>query len=211
MMISDSSLICSARTLLRFASLIFFITCILSPKTTSAAVQVFLPTADGSVYYNGGVNTINYVVTSNGDLWGDIHFANSNFASYRSINLELSVYGLPFFGDNISIYFIDNATSGLSGSDYSNGVPIGSYTLPLNLSFGEQLFFDVAAFVHSARGSYFAFVIRADGTDVFSSTNYNLGTPPELIATSVPEMSSLAIWSLLGTISLLFARRRFAN
>lgn len=174
----------------------------------SAAGQqtIFFTTADGNVFYNGNVDTGAYVATNGGDLRGDVHFAAFNASSHSQIQLVLNPYGLPFFGPNVTIYGIDHASSGLAGSDYGGGILIGSYVLPSNPHYGQLIFFDVTNFVQTVSGPYFALVIRSDGADVFSSTRYNLGTPPELVATPVPEPSTFAL-AALGAITLYLTRR----
>ena len=51
---------------------------------------------------------------------------------------------------------------------------------------GQIATFDVTAFVKSAQGPYFGFILVADGGDVFCSTSYNYGTPPELFVIGAP-------------------------
>jgi hypothetical protein len=59
--------------------------------------------------------------------------------------------------------------------------------LPPGLGYGQVTTFDVTAFVKSAKGPYFGFLLVADGGgDLFSSTTINYGIPPELYAISPP-------------------------
>jgi hypothetical protein len=164
---------------------------------------VLLPVADGSVYYDGAVITSAYVTTSGSDIHGDLQFASFNSANYSSIELELNPYGEPLFGNPVSVYGYDNAAGQLTGSDYSAGTYLGALVLPVNLGYGQPVLFDVTAFVHSVTGSFFGFELQSSSTDVFSSTAYNYGTPPELIA--VPEPDNGAFFSAAGLLAALAA------
>jgi hypothetical protein len=177
---------------------IILLAAVVAVSLTEVRATVLLPVADGSVYYDGAVITSAYVTTSGSDIHGDLQFGSFNSANYSSIQLELNPYGEPLFGNPVSVYAYDNAAGQLTGSDYSAGTYLGALVLPANLGFGQPVFFDVTAFVHSETGSFFGFELQSPGTDVFSSTAYNYGTPPELIA--VPEPDSGTFFSAAGVL-----------
>jgi hypothetical protein len=178
---------------------------LLFAQLASARADIFLPIADGSVYDDGAVVTSQYVNLSGSQVHGDIQFQTFNSAQYSSILLELNPYALPLSGNPVSVYGYDNASGTLSGSDFGAGTYLGAWTLPANLGYGQETFFDVTAFAKSATGSFFGFELQCGGLDTFSSTGYNYGTPPELIATATPEPASLSligiatgIWTMLA-------------
>ena len=175
-----------------------------------SAQSIIYPTDDGTVYYDGATTENQYVLASPGDTEGDIHFASFNASADSSIELEINPYGEPLFGSQVYVYGFGNATALLNGSDYNAGTYLGTWNVA-GLGFGQETFFDVTPFVKSVQGSYFGFELQSDGTDVFSSTAYNLGNPPELIVTA-PEPSTLALCLAgLGAVLLLFpARTRLA-
>lgn len=119
-------------------------------------------------------------------------------------------YGLPLFDDTVYVYGYDNAAGHLTGTDYNAGTFLGAWVLPSNLNFGQEVFFDVTAFVHSVTGSYFGFELQSSQPDVFSSTAYNYGTPPELVATVVPEPASSALVGLaMGALAIAASKYRW--
>jgi hypothetical protein len=186
---------------------IILLTAFVALSLTAVRAAVLLPVADGSVYYDGAVITSAYVTTSGSDIHGDLQFASFHSADYGSVQLELNPYGEPLFGNPVSVYGYDNAAGQLAGSDYSAGTYLGALVLPANLGYGQQVLFDVTAFVHSVTGSFFGFELQSPGTDVFSSTAYNYGTPPELIA--VPEPDNGTLFSAAGLLTALAACKSY--
>jgi hypothetical protein len=136
---------------------IILLTAFVALSLTAVRAAVLLPVADGSVYYDGAVITSAYVTTSGSDIHGDLQFASFNSADYGSIQLELNPYGEPLFGNPVSVYGYDNAAGQLAGSDYGAGTYLGALVLPANLGNGQQVLFDVTAFVHSVTWSFFGF------------------------------------------------------
>jgi PEP-CTERM motif len=177
-----------------------------SLRCASAQNLIVYPTDDGSVYAFGFTTDIQYVSAFPREAEGDIHFAAFNSSADQSIELEINPYSEPLFGSQVSVYGFDNATASLSVSDYNAGTFLGTWNVA-GLGFGQETFFDVTSFVKSVQGSYFGFELQSDGSDEFSSTANNYGTPPELIAT-VPEPSTLvlALVGLSGAL-LRFNRR----
>lgn len=177
---------------------------LVSLKFASAQNVIVYPTDDGSVYYDGVTTDSAYVLAAPGDIEGDIHFAAFNASADSSIQLEINPYGEPLFGSQVYVYGFDNATAQLNGSDYNAGTLLGTWNVA-GLGYGQETFFDVTSFVKSVTGPYFGFELQSDGTDVFSSSAYNLGNPPELIVT-VPEPSTLGL-AVLGLGVALFSRQ----
>ena len=139
-----------------------------------------LPVDCADLYSSGAVDRGGYLDAS-GNIQGGLEFAVFNASQDTSILLELNPYALPLFGPNVSVYGFDGGTGTLMSSNYNSGTLIGVWALPAGLGYGQAATFDVTAFVKSAKGPYFGFLLVAGG-DVFSSTYINYGTPPELYA-----------------------------
>jgi hypothetical protein len=173
---------------------------IFSAQLAADGQSIFLPVSDGTVFSTGVVLT-NIDLRTGDSEHCDLQFSSFNSSIYSSIDLGLSPYALPLFGNPVSVYGYDNASGQLAGSDYNAGTLLGELVLPSNLEFGQYAFFDVTSFVQSAKGSYFGFELRSDGSDVFCSVNEG---SPELVAT-VPEPSFLALIGLAVVIWVDFA------
>jgi hypothetical protein len=148
-----------------------------------------LPVDCADVYSSGVVNRGLYLDAA-ANIHGGLEFAAFNASQDASILLELNPYGLPLFGPVVSVYGIDGGTGTLVSSNFDTGTLIGLWTLPVGLTYGQVATYDVTAFVKSAKGPYFAFILVAGG-DLFSSTTYNYGTPPELYVIGPPVSPQL--------------------
>ncbi len=146
--------------------------------------NTLLPVDCADIYSSGAVDRGGYLDAS-GNIHGGLEFAAFDASQQTSVLLELNPYGLPLFGPDVSVYGFDNATGTLMSSNFNSGTLIGVWTLPAGLGYGQVATFDVTAFVKSAQGHYFGFILMAGG-DVFSSTYINYGTPPELYAVGPP-------------------------
>lgn len=169
------------------------------------------PTSDGSLYVCSDCNTVSdggYVLVS-GYIQGSVKFSSQSIVGTpSSVLLTLNPYGLPLWGPTVDIYGYGTAIGALDVSDANAGTYIGTLTLPSQLGFGQDAFFDVTSFVKNINAPYIAFNLRTTGTDVFSSLEYNYGHPSQLIVkTAVPEPSSSAIL-LIGLAALGFDIRR---
>jgi len=176
--------------------------------STARAAVIFYTVADGGVY-SGGSTSPYYVSVAN-NIHGDVQFAHFNSAAYTNIVLELSAYGLPNFGP-VNVYGFDNAAGSLNGGDFNAGTFLGSLSIPN--AYGQPAYFDVTSFVHSTGGAYFGFDLRPTGTGgaTLCSSMFNYGLPPELIATPIPEPSTIALVGLCGAFfGLLYAKQRQA-
>lgn len=147
-----------------------------------------LPAACADIYSSGNVNTGGYLDASP-NPHGGLEFAAFNAGPY-TVLLELNPYALPLYGTNVSVYGFDGGNGTLYGTNFNSGTLIGVWTLPAGLGYGQIATYDVSAFVKSCKGPYFGFILVSSG-DVFSSTSYNYGTPPELFVIGPPQPPSL--------------------
>jgi hypothetical protein len=144
------------------------------------ATNYILPADCATIYSSGSViRSIGLTLGSN--TRGGLEFAAFDASQYSSILLELNPTGLPVWDPTVDVYGFDGGTGTLAGSNYYSGTFIGTLTFPANPGYGQIATYDVTAFVKSARGPYFGFILFAVG-DVLSSTTVNHGTPPELYA-----------------------------
>lgn len=163
-------------------------------SAVSAGDADILPVADGTIYSSATAITNQYVIASY-SLQGALEFAAFDAGPFLSFELALNPYALPLYDSTVDIYGYGNADGEITGADYNAGVFLGTLTLPPDLGYGEDAFFNVTSFVRNVPGAFFGFNLRADsGTDVFSSLEYNYGKPSRLVGTPVPEPST---WSLL--------------
>ena len=152
-----------------------------------------LPVADGTIYSSATAITNQYVMASY-SLQGALEFAAFDTGPFLSFELALNPYALPLYDSTVDIYGYGNADGAITGADYNAGVFLGTLTLPPDLGYGQDAFFNVTSFVRNVPGVFFGFNLRADsGTDVFSSLEYNYGKPYRLVGTPVPEPSTLAL------------------
>jgi PEP-CTERM motif len=175
-----------------------------------AATIAINPTADGSLYTCAGCNTVSdgaYVLTS-GYIQGAVKFSTSQITSgFTGALLSLNPYGLPLWGPTVDVYGYGTAIGALNVTDANAGSFLGTLTLPANLGYGQDAYFDVTSFVSSINSPFVAFNLRSSGTNVFSSLEYNYGHPSQLLITPVPEPSSIVLISA-GLLAVLRTRRR---
>ena len=158
-----------------------------SPAISHGGVLVIDPTSDGSLYVCAGCTIVSeggYVVAS-GYIQGEVKFAsNSISGAVTQALLSLNPYGLPLHGKEVSIYGYGTPIGALDDSDADAGALLGILMLPDNLGFGEDVFFDVTAFVAATNAPFLAFNLRTIGTDVFSSLEFNYGHASQLLVTT---------------------------
>jgi len=163
--------------------------------TSYATLITIDPTADGSLYTCAGCNTVSdgaYVLTS-GYIQGDVKFSTASITgSVAKAVLTLNPYGLPLFSPIVDVYGYGTTIGALDVTDANAGTFLGAFTLPANLGYGQDAFFDVTSFVAGAHSPYVAFNLRSTDTDVFSSLEFNYGHPSQLLVT-IPEPSSFAL------------------
>lgn len=131
--------------------------------------------------------------------------------------LTVNPYGLPLWAESIDIYGFNTEISNLVTSDGNSGTFIGTFVLPSDPNWGQDISFDVTSFVASATGTYIGFNFRSKGSAIFSSLEYNYGHPSQLwinggtSVPSVPEPSAYAMLGLgLGVLGFAVCRRKLA-
>ena len=183
---------------------------LLSPSSHALPIAIN-PTADGSLYTCAGCNTVSdgaYVLTS-GYIQGAVKFSTSQIAgSVSNALLSLNPYGLPLWGPTVDVYGYETTVGELDVTDANAGSFLGTLILPANLGYGQDAYFDVTSFVASTNSPYVAFNLRSEGTNVFSSLEYNYGHPSQLLVTAVPEPSSIALITVGAGLLALRTRRR---
>lgn len=185
--------------------------------TASAGPITIDPTSDGSLYVCDECNIVSddaYVLVD-GYIQGAIKFSSLPITGPISqAVLTLNPYGLPLWGPTVDVYGYGTSSGQLEESDANAGTFLGTLTLPPDLGFGEDAFFDVTSFLLNVSAPYIAFNLRSENTDVFSSLEYNYGHPSQLLITlaqTVPEPSSglaLLATALAGCTFVVRRQRR---
>ena len=155
------------------------------------------PTSDGSLYTCDGCNVVSdgaYVLAA-GYIQGAVKFSSAAIVgTITQAFLTLNPYGLPLFGPDVDVYGYGTNIGSLDVADANAGTFLGTLVLPVNLGFGQDVYFGVTAFVATTDTPFLAFNLRSVGVDVFSSLEYNYGHPSQLlITTAVPEPTSTAL------------------
>ena len=173
--------------------------------TSQAANALTLdPTSDGSLYVCDGCNVVSeggYLMAA-GYIQGAVKFSSTPITgTVTNATLSLNVYGLPI-GPDVDVYGYGTSVGQLEAADANAGTFLGTLPLPGNLGFGEDVFFDVTAFVAATHTPFLAFNLRTAGTDIFSSLEINYGHPSQLLVTMVPEpaRATLSMIALLGAL-----------
>jgi hypothetical protein len=188
-----------------------WLVCVAAMVCPPAHALTLTPVSDGSLYTCDGCNVVSdgaYVLVS-GYIQGAVKFdASAMDAPVISATLTLNPYGLPLWGPTVDVYGYGTAIAALDVSDANAGTYLGTLVLPADLGYGKDAYFDVTAFAATTAAPYLAFNLRSEGTDVFSSLEYNYGHPSQLLITTVPEPASAAL--LLAGLLLLgsVAKRR---
>ncbi|MES2741604.1 MAG: PEP-CTERM sorting domain-containing protein [Pseudomonadota bacterium] len=186
------------------------------PMAANAGAPIVInPTSDGSIYTCAGCNPVadgEYVVTE-GYVQGVEKFSTAAITlPVLKATLTLNPYGLPLWSPTVDIYGYGTTDGQLVASDGNAGTFLGTLTLPVNLGFGQDAFFDVTEFVSHTYASspFLAFNLRGSSGagNVFSSLEYNYGHPSQLLITAVPEPGEYAL--MLAGLAMVgaIARRR---
>jgi hypothetical protein len=200
-----------------FAATAIAIAALFSPATSLAAsIDLTInPTSDGSLYVCDGCNVVSegaYLMAA-GYIQGAVKFASAPVKkTIASAFLTVNPYGLPLWDSTVDVYGYGTETGHLTAQDANAGTFLGTLTLPANLGYGQDAFFDVTSFLRATKASFFAFNLRTESADVFSSLEYNYGHPAQLQVTygdapvDVPEPAGLL---LAGVLAMGLVRRRF--
>ena len=153
----------------------------------SAANFQITPSSDGSLYVCDGCSVVSdgdYVLVS-GNVQGAIKFPTAAFAGagkVKKATLSVNAYGLPLWDLTVDVYGYGTAQGALEAADANAGQLLGTLTITAGAGYGEPLLFDVTTLVRKVKAPYVAFNLRTDaGTDIFSSLEYNYGSPSVLI------------------------------
>jgi hypothetical protein len=158
--------------------------CIILSNAYADSTFILNPTDDGTINRYGSV--INHMyLNPDGVVQGVVEFPLVSI-SYTIKEAVLSVnpyaenpYGLPRGDNTVEVYGYESTDGLLTSSDYDAGVFLGVWTLPNNLGYGEDAFFDVTDFLKNVTTSYVGFNLRSEGNR-FSSLEYNYGHPAQL-------------------------------
>jgi len=189
--------------------LVFALNLVIAPNSLRADPITLNPADDGSLYTCNGCNpdpSRAYVLVS-GYIVGEVDFSTSSFKG-QVVNALFSVnpYALPLFGPQLDVYGFASSSSTISQTDLVSPTFIGTWTLPTNLGYGQNAFFDVTSFLQSVQTPYVDIILEnSGGTDVFSSTQYNYGHPSQLTVLT-PEPAAGALL-LLGFPFVYLLRR----
>ena len=187
----------SPRTLLLSLSLVGL--------SSSAPAVTINPSDDGSVYFNGSVDTTSYLAAAS-TYRGVVEFPTIS-GPIATAFLSVNPYGLPLEDKSVSVYGYESSDGVLTGSDYNAGTLLGVLVLSDSLGYGEDAFFDVTSFLQGVGSPYVGFNLRTDsGSDVFSSLEYNYGHPAQLTVELIPEPST-GLLVMTGLLGLTYRRR----
>jgi hypothetical protein len=134
----------------------------------------------GSFYVCNGCDPdfdTDYVLVS-GYIHGVVEFVTPLTAKpITQALLSVNPYALPLFGLDLSVYGIAYERSFLSNDVVNTSTFLGNWSLPPDLHFGQEAFFDITAFLRTVTTPYVVFVLNDcfGCTDLFSSqTEVNL-------------------------------------
>jgi len=179
-----------------------------SPRVEAGTITIN-PSDDAAIYVASGIVIHNQYLTVANSIDGAVKFPTNQISGeIGSALLSVNPYGLPLAIPNLSVYGYISQTGTISASDVNAGTFLGTWTLPSNLGFGKDAYFDVTQFVANADAPYVGFILEGvGGPDIFSSLEYNYGHPAQLAITFVPEPSSSVLVAIgLGFLVLWFYR-----
>jgi hypothetical protein len=149
-----------------------------------------IPSDDGYVQ-PPYVTTEDYLIAGENYFYGygviEFPFKDFRHARIDSALIAVNPYGLPLNTLVLNVYGYESKNGRVDLSDFSAGVLLGQWELPADLDYGEEAFFDVTAFARTVKTKFVGFRLESPTQykyDLFSSLEYNLGTPSRLILTT---------------------------
>lgn len=193
---------------MKFKFLLIAASALVFSTASNATLITINPTSDGSLYTCVGCNTVSegaYVLVSD-YIQGAVKFSTAVITgNVSNAMLTLNPYGLPLWGPTVDVYGYGTTIGTLNVTDANAGTFLGTLTLPPGLGYGQDAYFDVTSLFTGFNSPYIAFNLRSLDTDVFSSLEYNYGHPSQLLVTTVPEPSSIAL-IVAGVLALRIFR-----
>jgi hypothetical protein len=149
-----------------------------------------IPSDDGYVQ-PPYVTTEDYLIAGENYFYGygvvEFPVKNIRHAKIDSALIAVNPYGLPLNALVLKVYGYESKNGRVDLSDFSAGELLGQWELPADLDYGEETFFDVTNFLRTVKTKFVGFRLESPTPtqyDLFSSLEYNLGTPSRLIVTT---------------------------
>ncbi len=195
------------KKLVVFSGLIIFFMLFLSFNSYAATILIN-PSDDGSIYVGGGIDKSSYLMPAY-SIRGVAEFQIPSIEKKYITKTFLSVnpYALPLWDHSVDVYGYGSNDGILTFADYNAGTYLGTWTLPANMGFYQDAFFDVTDFMSNTTSPYIGFNLRTDGADVFSSLEHNYGHPAQLNVEVVPEPATMVLFGI-GTIGMALINRK---
>ncbi|MCI0749791.1 MAG: hypothetical protein L0Y32_04510 [Nevskiales bacterium] len=182
------------------------------PSLSSAATvtTVLDPSDDASIYTcqgcSGVVDDQALRVDGSAQVVGVVKFETTSFTEpVTQALLSVNPYALPLWDQTLQVYGFESTGGTVQDSDASAGVLLGTWTLPPNLGFGQDAFYDVTAFFQTVTTPYVGFSLQSSGNDVFSSLEFNYGHSSQLtlvVAAPLPSALLLFITGFSGLFGM---------
>jgi hypothetical protein len=148
-----------------------------------------IPTDDGYVQ-PPYVTTDDFLIAGENYFYGygviEFPFKDIRHDKIDSALIAVNPYGLPLHALVLNVYGYESKNGRVDLSDFSAGVLLGQWELPADLDYAEETFFDVTAFLRTVKTKFVGFRLESPTPteyDLFSSLEYNYGTPSRLIVT----------------------------
>lgn len=174
----------------------------------TATTLVVNPADTGSLYTCNGCDPSpdRIYMTVGGYVVGEADFSTATFGGGVTKALfSVNPYALPLFGPQLEVYGYASQSSTISISDLNSPTYLGTWTLPANLGYGDDAYFDVSAFVQSVKTPYLDIILKSNGSDQFSSLQHNYGHASQLTLT-IPEPAGFTL-AFAGLATLVLRRR----
>jgi hypothetical protein len=195
----------SMRNVILISTFIVLLVFIESPFCIASSLTIN-PSDDGSVGSSGSVDNSSYLMCTSGGR-GIVEFPLAAVSEpISSAELSVNPYALPLWNPTIHVYGYASTDGVLTSSDYSAGTFLGDWALP-SLTFGQDAYFDVSAFLKTVSTPYVGFNLRVDSfsPNTFSSLERNYGHPSQLSIVTIPEPATIL---LLGLGAAILRKKR---